>query len=167
MPYARERAPIYAPVLDSAMLEFRIDSLQQQACFLANVAHESGSLRYTLELADGEAYDTGALAKRLGNTPEDDDDGRKYKGHGLMQVTGKANIERCLAALGRPLDDLAYLLTPIGAARSAAWFWSDKGLNEPAARGLFGTIRKIINGGYNGLDECIIHYVRIRKVFNI
>lgn len=163
LPYANERAPIYLECLNTAMLEFDIDTPQRIACFLAQIAHESGSLRYTLELADGSAYEG---RKDLGNIYQGD--GKKFPGRGLMQITGRTNTLACLAALGRRQDDLQYLETPMGASRSAGWFWTAyKGLNRLADEGRFGTLTKQINGGYNGIDERIIHYVRIRKVLGL
>lgn len=162
MPYAGNRAPIFLECLNTAMLERKIDTALRQSAFLAQVAHESGSLRYTLELADGSAYEG---RKDLGNIYQGD--GPKYKGRGLLQVTGRANYERCGFALGKNLvQDPAYLETPMGASRSAAWFWEQAGLNELADQGKFGSITKKINGGFNGLDERIINYVRILKVLN-
>lgn len=162
MPYAGERVPIYVEALIHAMLEFDIDTLARNACFLAQIAHESGSLKYSREIASGADYE-GRLD--LGNTHVGD--GKRYPGRGLIQITGRTNTEHCLVALGRPESDLEYLETPMGASRSAAWFWKLNGLNELADQGAFGTITKKINGGYNGLDDRIRHYVRIRKVFGI
>lgn len=168
MPYSGERAPIFLECLNTAMAEFRIDGPLRQAMFLAQVAHESGSLRYTRELADGRAYDitvNPAKAQELGNNAAGD--GPKYRGRGLLQVTGKTNTTHCLAALGRRLDDLDYLETPMGASRSAGWFWFTHGLNEVADKELFWTVSKIINGGTNGLDDRIINYVRCRKALGL
>lgn len=168
MPYSGDRAPIYLECLNTAMHEFQITSPIRQAMWLAQVAHESGSLRYTLELADGKAYDLSVnpgKAQQLGNNMPGD--GPKYRGRGLIQVTGKSNTLRCLAALGRKLDDLAYMETPMGASRSAGWFWYANGLNLPADKGLFWTVSKTVNGGTNGLDDRIIHYVRCRKALGI
>lgn len=162
MPYSGDRAPIFLECLNTAMSEFSIDSLLRQAMFLAQVAHESGSLRYTREIASGADYE-GRLD--LGNNAVGD--GKKYVGRGLIQVTGKTNTLRCLTALGRKLDDLAYLETPMGGSRSAAWFWYANGLNGPADQGLFYTVSKKINGGTNGLDDRINHYVKCRKALGI
>lgn len=77
MPFAGKRAQIFLQPLNAAMEEFGINTPARQTAFLAQIAHESGSLRYTRELASGAAYDTGRLAERLGNTPEDDGDGER------------------------------------------------------------------------------------------
>jgi len=162
MPYSGERAPIYLECLNTAMSEFSIDSLLRKSMFLAQVAHESGSLRYTKELASGADYE-GRLD--LGNTHVGD--GKRFPGRGLLQVTGRTNTTKCLAALNRKLDDLDYLETPMGASRSAGWFWYSNGLNMPADQGLFWTVSKKINGGTNGLDDRIGHYIRCRKALGL
>jgi putative chitinase len=165
VPHAGARAAVlHEPLLD-AMREFEIDTPARVAAFIAQIAHESGSFRYVRELASGAAYDTGDLARRLGNTPEDDDDGERYKGRGLIQVTGRSNYIACGDALG--LDLLAnpeLLEQPVNACRSAAWFWCWKGLNELADRGDFKLITKKINGGYNGYQERLAFWERAKGV---
>lgn len=162
MPYAGARAQIYLECLNTSMHEFDIVTPIRQAMFLAQVAHESGSLRYTRELADGSAYEG---RKDLGNIYEGD--GKKFSGRGLIQITGRTNTLKCLAALGRKETDLDYLETPMGASRSAAWFWYVNGLNMMADQELFWSVSKKINGGTNGLDDRIRHYVRARKALGI
>lgn len=149
-----ERANAYCEPLNDAMERYNINTPERQAVFLAQVGHESGRLRYNRELASGKAYDTGRLAERLGNTPEADGDGQRYKGRGLIQITGTANYVRCGEALG--LDLLAepeLLEEPEYAALSAAWFFASHGCNELADEGKFKIVTKLINGGYNGLDD--------------
>lgn len=168
MPYAGAALAIHLPALNGAMEEFQIDSLISQAMFLAQVAHETASLKYAREIADGSAYDpemNPELAERLGNTQPGD--GKRFPGRGDLMVTGRANTLKCLAALGRPQADTAYLETPIGAARSAGWFWKTHGLNESAMLGNFGSNTRRLNGGYNGLDERIKHYIRCRKALGL
>lgn len=168
MPHAGGRAEIFLAPLNRAMAEFGIDTPARQAAFLAHVAHESGSLRYVRELASGEAYDTGRLAVRLGNTPEDDDDGRRYKGRGLLQITGNWNYRACSHALfgdAQTLIDHPELLElPENAARSAAWFWLSRRLNDLADTGDFVAITRRINGGTNGMADRLAHWDRALKV---
>lgn len=168
MPQARARAEIFLAPLNAAMDEFGIDTPARQAAFLAQVAHESGSLHYVRELASGAAYDTGRLAQRLGNTPEDDGDGERYRGRGLIQITGTANYSACSAALfgdsRHLLEHPEILELPGPAARSAAWFWLAHHLNDHADRGDFLRITRIINGGTNGLQERLAFYERAQKV---
>lgn len=168
IPFAGKRAEIFLQPLNAAMEEFGIDTPARQAAFLAQIAHESGSLRYTRELASGSAYDTGRLAERLGNTPEDDDDGERYKGRGLIQITGTDNYRKCSAALYMAPDHLLsnpeVLELPAAACRSAAWFWASHHCNEAADTGDFGRITRIINGGLNGQADRLDFYERAQKV---
>lgn len=166
MPFSGDRAPIYLECLNTAMSEFGIDSLLRQAMFLAQVAHESGSLRYTHEIWGPTPAQLGYEGRKdLGNTHVGD--GRKFAGRGLIQITGRTNTLACLAGLGRKLEDLDYLVTPMGASRSAGWFWYANALNQSADQGLFYTVSKKINGGTNGLDDRITHYVKCRKALGI
>lgn len=162
MPYAGASLPIHLQPLNDAMAEFKIDSLLTQAMFLAQVAHETVSLTHLREIASGADYEG---KTELGNIYAGD--GKRFPGRGDLMVTGRTNTLRCLAALGRPEDDTGYLETPIGAARSGAWFWIDHGLNESAQLGNFGSNTRRLNGGFNGLDERIKHYIRFRKALGI
>ena len=168
MPSSGKRAEIFLAPLNAAMEEFEINTPIRQAAFLAQIAHESGSLRYVRELASGAAYDTGRLAERLGNTPEDDGDGERYRGRGLIQITGTANYSACSAALygdsQHLLDHPELLELPDAAARSACWFWHSRGLNELADNGDFTKITKRINGGLNGYDDRFAYWTRAQKV---
>ncbi len=98
MPNARSQAGVFVSPLNAAMARHRIDTPRRIAAFLAQVGHESGQLRYVRELGNNQylsKYDTGTLALRLGNTPEADGDGQKYRGRGLIQITGRANYRQC------------------------------------------------------------------------
>lgn len=142
------------------MMEFEIDNPERQAAFLAQIAHESGSLRYVRELASGEAYEGRA---DLGNT--EPGDGQRYRGRGLIQITGRSNYQACGDALGVDLVGNPELLEgPDLACRSAAWFWKAKGLNELADNGDFKLITKRINGGYNGYEDRVAFHERAQQV---
>lgn len=171
IPRAGKRAEVFLAPLKAAMEEFEIDTPLRKAAFLAQIAHESGSLRYVRELASGSAYDTGRLAERLGNTPEDDDDGERYKGRGLIQITGTSNYGQCSLALFGDRDHLLvhpeYLELPEYAARSAAWYWHSRGLNELADDQQFLQITRRINGGTNGLEDRYSFYLRAKKVLGV
>lgn len=169
MPDAESRADRWLTPLNEAMTEFGIDTQRRVCAFLAQIAHESGELRYTRELGCGAEYDTGRLAVRLGNTPAPDGDGQKYKGRGLIQITGVFNYRRCSNALygdssillGRP----ELLEEAIPAARSAAWFWWSNGLNVVAdCPNSFQTITMRINGGLNGYAERLAFFERAKRV---
>lgn len=148
------RAQMWHRPLTESMEEFGIDTPRRAVDFLAQVGHESGGLRWVAELADGSAYDVGKLALRLGNTPEKDGDGQKFKGRGLIQLTGARNYVLALMALDQDLlnhPDL--LLAPEAAARVAGWFWWNNFLNRFSDRNDFEGLTRAINGGLNGYDE--------------
>jgi putative chitinase len=172
--------------LNKAMSEFRINTPSRRAAFLAQVAHESVSLGKVLEStfyssadrlfalfphdfknkADASHYVKKPIecanriyAKQNGNGSEASGDGWKYRGRGLIQITGRNNYAAC--GKGIDLDLIAQpelLERPIEACRSAAWFWASHGCNELADSGLFGAITKKINGGYNGAKERLAFY---------
>jgi len=167
MPHAKKRIDVFLPHLAAAMAEYEINTPARQAAFLAQIGHESGQLLYVRELASGQAYDVGELAMRLGNTPEDDDDGERYKGRGLIQVTGRDNYLSCSMALfgdDRLLHFPELLEDARNACRSAAWFWRSHGLNELADAGNFRRITKLINGGYTHYEQRLALHEKAREV---
>lgn len=167
MPLARGRAAVFLPYLNAAMAHRGINTPRRIAAFLAQVGHESGQLLYVRELASGAAYDTGALAARLGNTPAADGDGQRYRGRGLIQITGRSNYRSCSLALfgdERLLQQPELLEQPQWAAESAAWFWESKGLNALADGQDFNRITRRINGGLNGQAERLALWDKAREV---
>jgi len=160
MPNARTKAGIFLPALNAAMLEFGINTPARQASFLAQLAHESGQLLYVRELASGAAYEG---RKDLGNTQPGD--GVRFRGRGLIQVTGRSNYVACGKALG--LDLLAQpglLEQTVNACRSAGWFWQSRGLNALADAGDQVAVTRRINGGTNGLAERLAFFKVAQKV---
>lgn len=168
LPNAGAHVGVFVPVLNDAMAHYQIIGVKRVAAFVAQVGHESGQLRYVRELGDDaylSKYDTGRLASRLGNTPERDGDGQKYRGRGLIQITGRANYQACGRALGLDLiEQPALLEQPQWAAQSAAWFWASRELNALADAGHFDAITQRINGGQNGAAERRALYARALKV---
>ncbi|OBZ25491.1 lysozyme [Pseudomonas protegens] len=170
LPNAGAKAGVFVPALNAAMSKYAIITRLRMAAFIAQIGHESGQLQWVRELGGDQylsKYDTGTLAKRLGNTPEADGDGQKYRGRGLIQITGRANYEACSEALfsdARLLNTPELLETPVYAALSAGWFWQRAGLNTLADKGDFLTITKRINGGTNGLADREALYQRALKV---
>jgi putative chitinase len=149
MPFAKARIDTFCKPLAAAMAEFDINTPARQASFLSQVGHESGQLRYVRELASGEAYEG---RKDLGNTWPGD--GVKYKGRGLIQITGRANYTACMLALDVDCVDHPELLElPVNACRSAGWFWKTRGLNELADAGDQVKVSRRVNGGTNGLAD--------------
>jgi putative chitinase len=162
MPYAGERAEAFLDPLNQAMAEFGIDTPQRQAAFLSQIAHESGSLRYVREIASGATYEG---RRDLGNT--EPGDGMRFKGRGLLQITGRHNYTICSIALygdERLLDKPWLLESVVGACRSAAWYWSAFGLNEIADAGDIKRMTRRINGGLNGLAERQAYYAVAKEV---
>ena len=168
LPNAGQTAGVFVPVLNTAMVRFQIVGTKRIAAFIAQIGHESGQFRYVRELGNDQylsKYDTGSLAKRLGNTPEADGDGQKYRGRGLIQITGRANYMMCGEALDLDLINQPELLEkPQHACMSAAWFWASRGLNTLADAGQFDTITRRINGGQNGAADRQALYARALKV---
>lgn len=139
--------------------EFGIDSPQRWAHYLAQIAHESMELRYSEEIASGKAYEG---RKDLGNIYKGD--GVRFKGRGLMQITGRYNYAAYGGYSGYDLlKNPELLCKPVGAIRSSMWVWWKKGLNELADKDDFATITKRINGGTNGWDDRKKYYRRAYK----
>ena len=148
-----DRARAFASFVTDAMKEFSIDTPQRQAAFLAQVGHESGGLHWTVELWGPTPSQTKYEGRvDLGNTHLGD--GYRFRGRGLIQVTGRDNYARMGRALGVDLEaDPDLLATPKLAARSAGCFWQSHGLNTYADLGEFEKLTRRINGGLNGLDD--------------
>ncbi|UVJ45555.1 glycoside hydrolase family 19 protein [Pseudomonas sp. LS1212] len=170
LPHAGRNAGVFVPGLNAAMGKYAIITRLRMAAFIAQIGHESGQFLYVRELG-GSAYlakyDTGRLAQRLGNTPEADGDGQKYRGRGLIQVTGRANYQACSEALfsdSRLLNTPELLEQPVYASMSAGWYWQSKGLNTLADKGDFREITRRINGGFNGMTDRQALYDRALEV---
>lgn len=128
--------------INQTLVEFEINTPQRIGMFLAQIGHESGQLRYVKELASGTAYENRA---DLGNTSPGD--GVRYKGRGLIQITGKRNYALVGLALDLPLlENPEKLEEDVPAVRSAGWFWKNNNLNSLADLGLFKEISYRING---------------------
>jgi putative chitinase len=160
------RAARYADHLDAAATEFVIALRPRRvAAWLAHLMHESGGLRYVIELADGHAYEG---RQDLGNFVPGD--GARFRGRGLIQITGRANYRACGHALGVDLEHEPHLLErPDLACRSAGWFWTSRPqqLNVLADTDRFGAITRAINGGYNGLDDRLAYWLRARTALGL
>lgn len=155
-------AAVYCQHLTDACAEFGITGARL-AAFLAQIGHESGSFKYVRELASGEAYEG---RKDLGNLTSGD--GTRYRGRGLIQITGRSNYAWMTALLfGRGAPDFQanpeQLELPKWAAFSAAAFWRERGLNELADAGEFERITRKINGGLNGQADRLARWERAKK----
>ncbi len=178
-----------APIVE-AMGAYAVTTPQRQAAFLAQIGHESGSLtiveenlrysahgllatfpkHFTAELAElyakmPEKIGSRVYAGRMGNGDEASGDGYRYRGRGLIQLTGKSNYQACGGALGLSLVDCPELLTEPGtAAKAAGWFWDDRSINDMADTGSFEKMTRAINGGLNGYIDRLDRWTRAKQV---
>jgi putative chitinase len=170
--------------INDTCTRFDISTPIRQLCFLAQVGHESGSLFFTEELASGAAYEG---RRSLGNIKPGD--GIRFKGRGLIQITGRSNYKAAGDALGADLINNPALLGGKNvnvctaeqlknAALSAGWYWNGRKLNaiadminiaKPIDTGTnlanFILITRKINGGTNGLHDRLNRYKNGVKFF--
>jgi len=155
------------------------------AGFLAQTGHESGGFNFIKENLNysakglrsifGKYFPNDDIAKqyerkpemianrvyanRMSNGDEASGDGFRFRGRGLIQLTGRANYTKFANDLGISIDDtVAYLETPNGAVRSAGWFWDANKLNVYADKSDFVGLTRRINGGTIGLEDRKHHY---------
>ena len=145
----------YAP-LCAAMELYEITTPARTAAFIAQTGHETLGFALTQELwgptASQNAYEPpGRKAAALGNTQAGD--GYRFRGRGLIQITGRANYQACGKALSVDLLNHPDLLASDLAAHSAAWWWHAHGCNAIADSGDFEALTRRINGGLNGIDD--------------
>lgn len=148
------RAQKWADPLTAAMAGGQINTRLRIAAFLAQIGHESGSLVYTMELGNSSYFEKYEGRKDLGNTKPGD--GAKFRGRGLIQITGRANyaaVSQALFGDDRLLVTPGLLEQPGWAAKSAAWYWTTHNLNALADADRFTDLTKKINGGTNGLED--------------
>jgi putative chitinase len=159
-----DRAETFQPIIDAAALDFEINTPQRMAAFLAQVGHESGGLHWLIEIwgpTDAQARYEGR-ADLGNNTPGD---GYKFRGRGLIQITGRANYMAASLALATDFVNNPELLgEPDMAVRSAMWFWQSHELNELADTDAFGLITRKINGGLNGEQDRVVLWEAAKKV---
>lgn len=183
------------PHIDAAMKEFGITAATDQAMFIAQVGHESGGFRQVVESlnytpgalvtvfgkritqqqanalgrttqqpARQDAIANLVYANRLGNKASGD--GWKYRGRGLIQITGLDNYRACGAALKLDFVTKPELLElDQQAARSAAWFYTSKGCMAYGAD--IDRVTRIINGGLNGIDDRKVRYNKARAALMV
>lgn len=163
MPAAKGRVDRFLVFINRYAPEFGITTSLRMAHYLAQVAHESAELKYTKELASGAEYEG---RKDLGNTSRGD--GVKYKGRGLIQLTGKANYKAYKEYCGFDVVAKPELLEqPLGATRSSMWYWQTHGLNALADKDDIKAVTRRINGGYNGLADREKYLTRAKKALGI
>ncbi|BBH11690.1 glycoside hydrolase family 19 protein [Chromobacterium haemolyticum] len=173
------RAAQWLPHLQAACDKFQINTRNRMACFLATIGVESGALsavvenlnysaagllatwpnRFTATTAAACARKPQVIANivyasRMGNGAPASGDGWRYRGRGLIQITGKDGYTAAGAALGLDLIGHPELLElPAHAAMSAAHWWHANGCNQLADAGDMTAVTRRVNGGTNGLAE--------------
>jgi len=177
--------------LNDTFEEFEINTPKRISMFLAQVGHESAGLKArkenlnysvdglkrifpkyfrTVNAADyarkPEKIANRVYANRMGNGDEASGEGYKYRGRGLIQLTGKSNYQSFAEYMEMTLDQVVdYLETEEGAAMSAGWFWDSRDLNKWADQGDVVTVTKKINGGTIGLADRKSHYESALEIF--
>lgn len=161
----------YLSYLNEFMAFYNISTIQRIAAFLAQVGHESGQLFYCEEIASGKAYE-GRVD--LGNIEKGD--GIRFKGRGLIQITGRANYQKLTnemrdLPIGVDFVSEPHLLTePQYAVKSACWWWHNRKLNELSDEDSevnFKHITRIINGGYNGYTDRYKIWQRAKQILSV
>lgn len=183
--------------LNQLLPDYGIDTPERIAAFIAQCAHESGNfmvlqenLNYraaTLRKIFPKYFPTDAMAQqyanlpnkqeaianlvyasRMGNGPPESGDGYRFRGRGLIQLTGRDNYTFFAGSLGISVEEASeYLETFEGAVQSACWFWETNNLNQWADRGDILTLTKRINGGTIGLEDRIKHYKHALHVLGV
>jgi putative chitinase len=145
-----QRITLFLAPLQNNMATAGITLPLQKAHFLAQIAHESGELRYTEELASGEDYED---RRDLGNTQPGD--GPRFKGRGLIQLTGRTNYTNFMKDSGVDVvsNPQQVATNPDLAVRVSCWFWQKHNLNNLAVGDDVGPVTYVVNGGYTGRPE--------------
>lgn len=139
--------------------KYEVNTPLRMAAFFAQVIHECDSFNTSEEYASGAAYEG---RTNLGNIVKGD--GKKFKGRGYIQVTGRSNYKSVSMYIFddlRLLDTPELLGTPQYAMLSAFWYWDTHKLNIYADKAWMETITRRINGGLNGWTERLANYNRI------
>ena len=167
---------------------YQINNPNRIAGFIGQTAHESNNYRTlqenlnysanglvtvwpsrfpTFDIANEYARQPEKIANkvyanRIGNGPEESGDGWRYRGRGIIQITGRENYEKLSDALGQNfLGEPDLLLEPRWAVMSAGWFWNSRRLNEIADRKDWNLLTRRINGGLHGLSDRILRTERV------
>lgn len=184
----------YLDIIDEVLDSYQINTPLRKAHFLAQISHESGSFKFVKEnlnysanalyavfrkyfptLAAASLYArqpekiaNKVYANRMGNGDEASGEGWKYRGRGLIQLTGKDNYRSFSADAGQDFVANPDLLTqPEWALASACWFWKKRNINKFADEDDIHMVTKRINGGFNGLEDRQHFLEEYKKLYNI
>ncbi|WP_425127210.1 glycoside hydrolase family 19 protein [Burkholderia gladioli] len=172
------RATPWAEPLSAAMALYAIDTPARQAAFLAQCGHECGRFLWLREIwgptAAQRAYEPpAAKAAELGNTQPGD--GFRYRGGGLLQITGRYNFREMGQKIGADLEGNPDLIKqPATAAHASAQFWADRALSAFADAGDFLAISRAINLGNprsaatpNGMPDRLALWTSCKRAFGV
>ena len=159
--YGRKMSDQQFNDLNSCLQRFEINTVPRIRHFLSQTAHESGGLRWMEELASGSAYEG---RRNLGNTSPGD--GRKYKGAGVIQLTGRHNYQKFADFIKdqNVMQGHSYV-AQVYPFNSAGFWWKNNNMNALCDRG--GTVKEVtkkVNGGYNGLSDRQRYYDKACQV---
>lgn len=161
---ARSRCALYAPYFEVFAPIYEITTPHRIAAFLGTIAEESGALMYTRELwgptPAQERYEPPhEKAAELGNT--EPGDGYRFRGRGLIQITGRANYQTASDALGHDfVSSPDSVRSPDNAMQTACWWWKTHGCNELADVPDFEAVTRRVNGGLTHYDRRKAYYDR-------
>lgn len=153
--YGSQLYPAELADLNDCLSRFGITAIVDIRMFLAQTAHESGGLRWLKELATGDDYEYRA---DLGNTQAGD--GRRFKGAGVIQLTGRANYQ----AFADFINDQGVMqgcdyVAGIYPFSSAGFWWMNNGVSAAISNGAdIYAVTRMVNGGLNGIDDRIAYY---------
>lgn len=186
----KEVLSLYVDPLNQVFDKYGFDNILSIRVFIAQIGHESGGFNFVREnlnyselgllkifkkyfnsetakeyARNPEKIANRVYANRMGNGPESSGDGWKFRGRGLIQITGKNNYIALAKFLKMTIDDtIKYLETPEGAVVSAAWFFCANNLIDDAKKGAVTTTTKKINGGTHGLTNRIDIFKRSKNI---
>lgn len=191
MPNSGASAALYVEPLNDSADEFDIDNPDRLAAWLATIAVESRELTRTSELlhyssagriadvwparftassaapyvGQPEKLANAVYANRMGNGPIESGDGWRHRGVGGMMITGRDNHKAAAAHFKMALDEFPnWARTPVGAMRSAGWYWWTRALNVLADQGQFRLICRKVQGGNLGLSQRLAYHERARSI---
>ena len=151
------------PGLNDTFTRFQINTPLRICHFIAQVAHESDCFNAMEEYASGEDYEG---RSDLGNTQPGD--GVRFKGRGLMQLTGRANYEKFSQAMNLDFVSQPELVAQAPyAVMVAGWYWDSRKLNGDADKDSLEDVTYYVNGGYNGLEDRRQYLQKAKAVFGI
>jgi putative chitinase len=150
----RDLATSLAPAFEKELPLHKITTGLRIAHFIAQMAHECG-FRHLVELGSDAYFERYEGRRDLGNTQPGD--GPRYKGRGVIQLTGRENYRRFGQRLAIDLENNPERAADADVAvKVACLYWSDRKINDPADQDDVYTVTRRINGGLNGIDDRIM-----------